>query len=286
MIDKLPTQHELIPNLGTLDRLIRESCEGNEYGKIQRQTEQLPYYFRAACFSLNEFEHYRIKTTEAWKEIPEVGPDTQFLLPPELFDPLSFAADSYLFFLRRVMDSLIAYISRCPNRQSLPSSMKDLMKGISLSKYDLEEDIVSMLNEYWDSIGKRVKGYRDQVTHRAIILSNSIVFNTPKGFGLKMLLPDDPEEKSPSKIAYNPGIGTMGFFFDSLKQTIQFVNNVVEKLIDLMGSHEPNPRGKGIFGPAIRGGRLEFSKIKTGEPVPYPIGVMQVLGMALDGKGK
>lgn len=284
MIEKLPTQHELIPNLGVLDRLIMENCEGNEYAKIQRHTEQLPYYFRAACFSLNELEYYRIKTTEAWKQIPEVGPDTQFILPPELFDPLSFAADSYLFFLRRVMDSLIAYISRCPNRQSLPSSMNDLMKGVSSSKYDLEEDIISILNDYWDSVGKIVKRYRDYVTHSAVILSNCIVFNTPNGFGLKMLLPDNPEEKSPSKIAYNPGIGTMGFFFDALKQTIQFVNRIIEKLIDLMGTHEANPREKGIVGPAIRGGSFEISSHKSGEPVPYPVGVMQVLGMALDGK--
>ena len=281
MIETLPTQHDLIPNLGALDRLIMESCEGDEYSKVQRLTEQLPYYLRAACFSLNELEHYRLETTKAWNEIPEVGPDTQFILPPELFDPLSFAADSYLFFLRRVLDSLISYISRCSGKQSLPSSMKDLMKGVNESKYDLDESIISILNEYWDSTGEKVKDYRDQVTHRAVILSNCIVFNTPKGFGLKMLLPDNPKETSPSKIGYNSNIGAMGFFLDSLKQTIRFVNRIIEKLIDLIGAHENSPREKGIVGLAMRGGQLQISRHKSGEPVPYPIGVMQVLGMAL-----
>jgi len=58
----------------------------------------------------------------------------------------------------------------------------------------------------------------------------------------------------------------------------------VEKLIDLMGVHETNPREKGIVGPAIRGGSLKIGRHKSGEPVPYPIGVMQVLGMAFSGK--
>ena len=286
MIEKLPSQHELIPNLGVLDRLIMESCSGDEYSKTQRLTEQLPYYLRATCFSLNELEHYRIQTIKAWSEIPEVGSDTQFVLPPELFDPLSFAADSYLFFLRRVMDSLITYISRCPSRQSLPSSMKDLMKGVETSKYGLDNGVISILNEYWGSIGKKVKGYRDQVAHSAVILSNCVVFNTPEGYGLKMLLPDNPEERSPSKIGYSPGIGTMGFFFDALKQTIQLVNQIVERLIDLMGAHENNPREKGIVGLTMRGGTLQLNSIKSGEPVPYPIGVMRVLSMAFDEKSR
>jgi hypothetical protein len=111
MIDSLPTQHELIPNLATLDRLLMEKCDAGLYSKIQRETEQLPYYLRGACFSINELEQYRIETINAWEGIPDVDPDTQCILSPEHFDPLSFSVDSYLFFLRRVMDSLIFYTS-------------------------------------------------------------------------------------------------------------------------------------------------------------------------------
>jgi len=283
MTEKLPNQHELIPNLGVLDRLLMESSDLSGYSKIQRETEQLPYYMRGACFALTELEHYRIQATKAWHKIPEVNPDSQYILPPEHFDPLSFATDSYLFFLRRVMDSLISYIGRCPVRTSLPSSMNDLMKGVLSEKYELDPQIRTLLISYWESVGKKIKGYRDQVNHKAVILSNCIVFNTPKGFGLKMLLPDNPEEKSPSKISYDPGIGTMGFLMDSLKVTIQFVNRLVERMIDLMASEDNNPREKSIVGLTIRGGQLKVGLLRTGEPVPYPIGVRRVVEMAFEG---
>ena len=283
MTEKLPNQHELIPNLGVLDRLLMESLDTAGYSKVQRETEQLPYYMRGACFALTELEHYRVQATKAWSEIPDVRPETQFVLPPEHFDPLSFATDSYLFFLRRIMDSLIPYISRCPVRNSLPSSMNDLMKGILSSKYKLDPEIHSLLIAYWQNTGKKIKGYRDQVNHKAVILSNCIVFNTPKGFGLKMLLPDNPEEKSPSKISYESGIGTMGFLLDSLKLTIQLVNRLVERMIDLMAGEDINPREKAIVGLTIRGGQLQMGSTRTGEPVPYPVGVRRVVELAFEG---
>lgn len=281
MIEQLPNQHELIPNLATLDRLIMENVSTDAYSSIQRETEQLPYYLRGACFSINELERFRIETIDAWKNIPSVGPDTQYILSPENFDPLSFSVDSYLFFIRRVMDSLISYLNRCPENLSLPSSMNDLIKKMIAGKVSLDSVIHESLTEYWNTCGEKVKGYRDQVNHKAVILSNCIVFNTPKGFGLKMLLPDDPHEKSPSKINYKPGVGAMGFIMESLKLTIQLVNRIVERLIDIMGAYEDNPREKGIVGPAIRGGTLSITKLKSGEPIPYPIGVKHVLQMAM-----
>ena len=180
------------------------------------------------------------------------------------------------------MDSLVSYLSRCPVRTSLPSSINDLMKGIPSGKYNLDSQIKTLLMDYWKSIGKRIKGYRDQVNHKAIILSNCIVFNTPKGFGLKMLLPDNPEERSPSKISYDPGIGTMGFLLESLKVTVQLINRLVERMINLMAGDDKNSRERAIVGLTIRGAQLKIGLLRTGEPVPYPVDVRRAVEMAFE----
>lgn len=282
MSDKIPNQHELIPNLGVLDRLLMESSIDGSYSAIQRETEQLPYYLRGACFSINELEFYRNRAAKALSELPGASPTAQFVLPPEHSDPLSFATDSYLFFLRRVMDAVISYLGRCPNRISLPSSMNTLMKGIETGKYKLDSQIKTILEEYWNSVGVKIKGYRDQVNHKAIILSNCVAFNGTGGIGLKMLLPDNPEEDRPSKINYEPGINAMGFLLESLKETIKFINALVEKMIDLMAKDGSNPREKGIVGITMRGTPVSFGSSITGEPVPFPVGVKEIVKMAFE----
>jgi hypothetical protein len=54
----------------------------------------------------------------------------------------------------------------------------------------------------------------------------------------------------------------------------------VERMIDLMSENEVNPRTRGAVGQAIRGGSLSISARKTGEPVPFPVGIRRVLEIA------
>ncbi len=220
----------------------------------------------------------------ALSELPGTSPTTQFVLPLEYSDPLSFATDSYLFFLRRVMDAAISYLGRCPNRISLPSSMNTLMKGVKTGKYKLDVQIKTILEEYWGNVGAKIKGYRDQVNHKAIILSNCVAFNSTDGVGLKMLLPDNPEEDRPSIINYDPGVNAMAFLLESLKAKIKFINALVEKMIDLMAKGRANPREQGIVAITMRGAPVAFGSSVTGEPVPFPIGVKEIVKMAFEGK--
>ncbi len=281
MTDKLPNQHDLIPNLAVLDRLLMENYPPDIHSSIQRETEQLPYYLRGVCFSINKLESYRIKAAQALAEVPEVGPNTQLILPAEYSDPLSFALDSYLFFLRRTFDSLRPYLCRCPTKISLPQSMNDLINGIRTDKYQLDPQIKTLLIDFWDTVGKKAKGYRDQTNHTAIILSNCIVFNCSQGVGLRMLLPDNPEEKRPFKINYNPGVNAMGFTLESLKITVQFVNRLVERMIDLTAGAKKNPRDRAIVSITMRGAPLKISSRTTGEPVPFPVGVKEIVKRAI-----
>ncbi len=96
-----------------------------------------------------------------------------------------------------------------------------------------------------------------------------------------MLLPDNPEEDRPSKINYDPGIPTMGFTLESLRVTVIFVNRLVERMIDLTAGTEVNPRETGIVGITMRGSPLKITTKKQGEPVPFPVGVRQVVERAI-----
>jgi hypothetical protein len=157
------------------------------------------------------------------------------------------------------------------------------MKSVKKGRCQLDSQIIGILENYWNVRGEKLKGYRDQANHKAIILSNCIVFKYSKGVGLKMLLPDDPKENSPAKITYDPGVSTMGFLLESLKLTIQFVNALVERMIDLMAGGEQNPREMAIVGLAMRGAPLVLSAQRSGEPVPYPVSVTRVVEMAFEG---
>ena len=174
----------------------------------------------------------------------------------------------------------MAYLRRCPENVSLPASINDLVKGIHNSKYELDDQLQDVLLAFWNDMGVKIKGYRDQANHKAIILSNCVAFTSPKGAGLKMLLPDDPHEKRPSELRYDPGVPAMGFALDALKKTIQCVNVVVERLIDLMSQGDPNARTTGVVGPAIRGGPWVFETKISGEPVPFPLTVSKVVAIA------
>ncbi len=277
MTDALPSQHDIIPNLGTLDRLLLAKTPADRVSGMQRQTEQLPYYLRGACTAIRQLEATRVEAVTVLAA-PSAGPHTQVILPPDKVDPLSFAIDFYLFCARRAIDALVPYISRCPRNLSLPASMKDLAGGIAKSKYPkLDPQVQTTLLSYWEQVGLKIKGYRDQTSHKAIILSNCIAFNGAGGVsGLKMLLPDNPEEKRPSELRYEPGVPAMGFALDSLQQTIRLANVLVERMIDLMASDDPSARSTGIVSIAMRGAPLRLASTISGEPVPFPVNVFQL----------
>lgn len=278
----MPTQHDLIPNLGVLDRLLEEKSSDSEGATIDRVTEQLPYYLKGAFSALTQMELARIKAVETLDD-PMFKGNSQFNLPPEYIDPLSFALDSYLFCMRRVADSLIPYIQRCPNKFSLPSSMTKLIKKIKEDKLlEIDSIIRDALLQYWNKVGWKLTGYRDQANHTAIIISNCVVFRYGEGKkGLKALLPDDPKEKRPSKIRYDQEILLMRFTLDGFMQLTQLVNILIERMIDLFAPENPDARLTGIVKMVVRGGPMVMKLEIVGEPTPFPANIKNIISNAV-----
>ncbi len=274
----LPSQHDILPHLGVLDRLLIEKTPDERVPRVQRQTEQLPYYLRGACAAVHQLESARLDAVTILDKLG-IGPRAQFVLPVDKVDPLSFCYDSFLFCMRRAFDALVPYLSQCPTNLSLPSSMNDLVAGIRKNKWaDLDSEITSEILAFWDSVGWKIKGYQDQASHKAIILSNCVAFKRGDGVrGLRMLLPDNPDEKRPSELRYAPGVPAMNFATDSLGATIVFANALVERMIDLMAPDDSDVRHTGVVAITMRGFPLIMSTKMTGEPVPFPVEVADVV---------
>ncbi len=130
----------------------------------------------------------------------------------------------------------------------------------------------------------KIKGYRDQSNHTAIISGDCVIFRgNDGGVGLKMLLPDNPEEKSIAKMTYQPGVPVMGFMLESLAKSVRFVNEVIERLIDLMAPYDPETRRiMTLEMVAWRAGPLKLSPGEpiVGEPVPFPADIAKIVGEA------
>lgn len=272
--------HQLIPNLGTLDRLVSEATtDPMRMHAITRETEQLPYYLRGAAFALSQLEDGRV---DAVKILDILPPGTASILTADALDRLAFALDSYLYYVRRTFDALISYLSRCPARLQLPASMNELVtkmkKGVD---YKLDAEMATAILTYWDDVGARLKGYRDQTQHRAIILSTCIAIRTPDGTGLQMLLPDDHEETKPSQIGYRPGVPAMEFAMASFEKTLRFVNGLVERMIDLMAADDPTARKKGVMTLMFRGpDGVQIGGPIRAERVPAPLTVAELVERA------
>lgn len=279
----LPYPHQLVPNIGTLDRLLSEKTDDQQrmHATI-RETEQLPYYLRGASLALMRLEDARNEAVKTLDRYGAGSPDARVVLPPDDLDLLSFALDSYLYYVRRTFDALVSYLNRCPKPLGLPASMNDLVTKLKNGvDYKLDLHLMNSNIGYWNDVGARLKGYRDQSQHKAIILSTCVAFRTPDGPALQMLLPDDYTETKPSAIGYKPGVHVMQFALTSFEKTLRLVNTLVERMIDLMADGDLNVRKTGTIIIGIRGtDGLALGGQITGERVPAPETVADVIARA------
>lgn len=281
----LPGPMELMPHLPVLDKLLREQIPDEKRATVNRLTEQLTYYLRGACYALDLLEGTRNAAADEFVKLNPDNPRGYWVIIGDLSDQMGFAADLFLTYMRRTLDALVNYLAKCPIESQLPASFNDLVKGLNTGKHTLDEEIKDLILGYWENVGSKVKGYRDQTLHKAVIISNCVMFYHPiaRSVGLRMCLPHDAQEKSPVKLSYEPHVDAMGFFVEALYATVEFVNRIVERLIDLMSS-DSNVRDEGVIIIFNRGGPLTSDMLKDirGEPVPYTVTAAEVVRRAVE----
>ena len=242
-LNYLPNEHSLVPNLGVLRRLLLERMPVQNHTKICRGIEQLPYYLRGACEAWLRLEQLRIAAGEWFVLNRSIG--AKWFITGDCADGMAYAVDAFLANLHRSVEGLLDYMNRCPEPIGLSTSLHQTAVKLAKGAYPkLDRELKDLTLAYWNEMGQRVKGYRDQGSHFGISPSSCLMFyQIPTGnVGLQLLLPDRHDAKSASDMTYNPGISVIGFLCESLASTLKFVNKSVERMIDLESAGKSDPR--------------------------------------------
>jgi hypothetical protein len=272
-LNYLPTEYSLVPNLGVLRRLLLERTPVDNHTKVCRGIEQLPYYLRGACEAWLRLEQLRIAAREWFVLNSRIG--ARWFITGDCADGMAYAADAYLANLHRSVEGLLDFMNRCPEHVGLSTSIHQTADKLAKGAYPkLDKKLKDLTLAYWNEMGQRVKGYRDQGSHFGISPSSCLMFyqNPTGNVGLQLLLPDRHEAKSASDMTYNPGISAIAFLCESLASTLVFVNKSVERMIDLESTGTSDPRGAALMMVNKRGGGVIDPKEDNpmgGEMVPF-----------------
>ena len=223
-----------VPGLGELNSRLRQAEADSETRfKIERFLEQVPHTMAAAAEALVSFSEVQGDVVSTYLKRPR-KPNTVHIYQLEDIDYLkmAFSVERYLEAARRAQNGIWIYLSRV-FRQSVPSSLSDIVKNIDSSKLKVDEEIAKIITDYWSSSGERLKDYRDVSQHHAVLSSDGRVTFLPDGRGLVYLvLPNNPEIKSPVKLSYeNPKVHAAGYLMDSYRKLLAFVCLLVRELL-------------------------------------------------------
>jgi hypothetical protein len=123
--------------------------------------------------------------------------------------------------LRMMQDILNQLIRRKFPILTLPRSISDTIKGID--KYELPEEIKTLLTSYWSNCGSRLRDLRILDQHYSSIVDN-ILLQTKPDRRIVLLFPDNSEEKSSAKWIFKDkidGISELRIGFDETHQLIE-----------------------------------------------------------------
>lgn len=149
-----------------------------------------------------------------------------FQLEDSEVDPASFAVDCYLDAARRAQNSIWPYLSKVLG-ESVPKSLADIVKSPRFPGR-----IDELILDYWESSGQAVKQYRDLAQHHAVVSSDGRVTLLPDGgVGVYLVLPNNPAEKEPGKLAYlDPRIDALPWVWESYWHLYAFVYELTHVL--------------------------------------------------------
>jgi hypothetical protein len=193
----------LVPQLGVLheEALWGSFGTGKERARAY-VLEQLPYCLGACLSNL-------IDATAVQEEIirgidpSQFTANTEFYIPDEEHDRLSYRVDAFLESLVRAQNTLWPYLQYYAP-QSLSTSFREIVRKISSRELSFSDTINSVILNYWQVSGERARQYRDLSQHFVVVPSDSrvlIIDGTVQSFF--MPLPHNPETKNPLELRYN-----------------------------------------------------------------------------------
>lgn len=219
-----------LPNLGTLRHQLMESVPEEQFRSAYFTLELLPYSMGATYQAVLDFvaaERDLITRTTAndaeGNVVHAIGPGGR--------DLLSYRIDAFLDAARRTQNAVVPYMSKALSI-SLPNSLADVIKRLDSNKLTLPDKIAADVRGYWSHQGKRLKDYRDLSQHHALVASEVRIFYASDGRpALYLALPNNPEDKSPTKLVFDaPTIQAYFYMKDQLHWLIRFCHEITSAL--------------------------------------------------------
>lgn len=192
--------------------------------------EQLPYCLGAAWTAVQRL----VLSLQHLEQLPDVqqieaGQRKILTLSAEQRDPLAYEVDAFLGAARRAQNATVPYLTRAYS-QSLPASLAKLAAQLRSGKRSIHPEVDAVILGYWQAAGSRLKAYRDLGEHHAIVASDARVVRAPTGkLYAYLALPNNPDEKSATKLSYDPPVHALDFVIGkALLPLCAFVSRLVE----------------------------------------------------------
>jgi len=185
-------------------RLFQYTGDWMSNSKMTDQREIQAFLFRAtsAFLNLNRMHFLGQVCVEQYRQHRdrlENNCDKIVFWSPTLVEVLN-EFSPFLSAARIMQNMMLPLATRAKHLKcSMPSSLADGMK--KLDTYGLGDDICNVIRRYWESTGKDIKGYRDIDQHFYTIVEHSFLQIAPHE-KILIYLPDNPEEKSPSRVSF------------------------------------------------------------------------------------
>ena len=238
-VQKIPTDSQLVPHLGALRALIRDSMPVEQHARSVVELESLPFYLRGMAIALLELDAWRVLVAEQTAKHFQGARGGPTIVVEEHYQAiLALKVDEVIGCGRRAVDGLTRYLGLFPQRQSVPKSMTDLVDRIGKGKVQIEDRLAQTITTYWNTSGLRLKQYRDRTQHTGVVIAEVTIGLTNQGLGMRLLLADDPSVASPNDYTYSDEVSAIRYLYVAFQDLLLMVNHIVERLIDL-GSTDP-----------------------------------------------
>jgi hypothetical protein len=127
------------------------------------------------------------------------------------------------------------YLQKRFPKLALSPNLSKVAKGIGKGgPAKLPSELIQLIRDYWEGHGEALKAYRDLGQHYAIVSAEArILIQEDKPPALYLVLPNNPEVKSPAQLRYDdPQIHAFPFVFEQFAHLLALCYCTTYAIID------------------------------------------------------
>lgn len=169
------------------------------------------------------------------------------------------------------------------NRGPCPRSFETVLTSAKILP-----ELQAVLQQSWESYGRKLKDYRDCIVHYVPIdygTSQIQLFSIPGNiWGLQVPIPDNPDAKSKREFRFNSRLDALTYGWELANEILKLATAVFDALTGKLPSTLPSlVRGTGFnLGSFSLRGLPESLGYVTAEPTPGPLEMMVLTGVPRD----